>query len=262
MQKYWHIYTMTITKQLSYRINFILGRFSNLIILLLLYSVWVAVGKNGGFGGFTIDELISYVAFMHVLRGFVFGSFSTLPAEEINDGTFSIYLVKPLNHQIACYMRDLADRTILTINALTELWLVHKITGITFFKTIEPSFFVAGLALFFVAHLLYFAVSYCLNLLAFWSHEAVGPRFLFTWITQFTSGAYFPLFITPLLFLVLKFTPFPSFAYYPVLTLLGKISFAEIWQNLLVGAFWIVLGIFLSFTLWRRGLKRYSGQGI
>ncbi len=262
MQKYWHIFTMTITKQLSYRINFILGRFSNLIILLLLYSVWVAIGKTGSFGGMTTTELISYIAFMHIIRAFVFGSFSTLPAEEINEGTFSIYLVKPLNHVISCYIRDLADRTVLTTSALTELWLVHKITGISFFKTVSPSFFMSGLALLFAAHILYFVVSYSLNLLAFWSHEAVGPRFLFNWITQFTSGAYFPLFITPLLFLIIKFTPFPSFAYYPVLTFLGKIYSTEIWQHLFVGIFWILIGICLSFILWRRGLKRYSGQGI
>ena len=53
----------------TYRLNFVLGRFRNIIVLLLLFYVWRSLTlKTGTFAGYSDTELITYVFAVNILH--------------------------------------------------------------------------------------------------------------------------------------------------------------------------------------------------
>ncbi|HLD60950.1 MAG TPA: ABC-2 family transporter protein [Patescibacteria group bacterium] len=261
--KYWHIFKMSVTRILTYRIDFVMGRLQNIAILLLIYFIWSAASRDGGrFAWLTANELITYVFVIHLLRVAVIGQLSARIAEEINDGTFSMFLLKPIKHFLFCYIRELGERSILFVSAAVEITVVawlspHSIVFPTYSLTWIPIVF-----FLITAHILSFLMSYALNLLAFWSHEAIGPRFLFQWVMEFASGAYFPLFIAGgTIETILLFLPFAYLIYVPVMIFLEQADWSAP-LVLMIVSFWLSLVSVVTYLMWHRGLRRYSGQGI
>lgn len=255
---------MSVAKQLAYRLNLLLGRFQSLIILLLLYFLWTEVSRSTGqFAGLTSTELVSYILLVHLLRPVVFGSLSAGVADEINQGIFSTYLIKPMSHFWFCYWRELGERTVLFGAATIEVLIIAFLIKPTMPLTVAGW----GLVLFFIslliAHFLYVLLSYCIHLLAFWSREATGLRFLYYWLVEFSSGAYFPLHIVaPAALLLLKILPFNLMLYTPVMLFLGKVP-ADTLLSIILSQFgWLAVAVILTAVIWKRGLRRYSGEGI
>ncbi len=261
--KYFAIYRLSFATQLTYRLNFFLGRVRNIIILLVLYTLYTTLTKNTSFAGYSQEQFITYLFLLHVLRNFIFGSQSRLPASEINDGTFSTYLMKPLKHPFYTYMRELAERLTLVLTSLVELfvlWLIlqTKLLWQSDF-TLLFCFFISVI----LAHFLYVIFSYLVSMIAFWSREAMGPRFLFEWMLEMMSGAYFPLSILPIAVgTLLHFLPFMYMLYVPIQIYLGKIPAENIFSSLLIQCTWILLLGMITGVVWKKGLKKYSSEGI
>ena len=55
--------------------------------------------------------------------------------------------------------------------------------------------------------------------------------------------------------------PFKYFAYFPAAVFLGKIDGSEMYNGLAIEFGWVLFFIVLSWFLWWRGVKRYSGYG-
>ncbi|KKW42852.1 MAG: hypothetical protein UY92_C0003G0058 [Candidatus Magasanikbacteria bacterium GW2011_GWA2_56_11] len=233
------------------------------MVLLLLYYVWrTLTSGTGAFALYSDEQLMTYLFGGNILRAFVFGTQSRRVALEINDGAFSQYLVKPANHFWYCYARELAGRILATISAAVEAAGISLLLDINFFWQTDPvllSWFALAVLL---AHILYYFLSYGMSLIAFWSREAMGPRFLFEWLLEFASGAYFPLDILKAAFArIFIFLPFAYLIFSPLSLYLGGSGppgwIVAAWQLL-----WIAIAALSVFFLWRRGLRRYSGEGI
>ncbi len=264
MKKYLWAFKMSFAHMTTYRLNFFIGRLRNVIIFLLFYFVWLTLTRdNGRFAGFTTEELTTYVVLVTLMRPLIFGDQSRRIAMDINDGSFSQYLIKPVNHFVFFYFRELAERSLLFISALVEIVLLSILFKIHYIfpQNIEAfSLFLAGL---FFAHILYFVISYAVSLLAFWSHQAMGPRFLFEWFLEFASGAFFPIRILSAGWQsVLALLPFMYLIYAPVGLYLGWFSASEIQGIFTAQIFFIFLAAIIARVVFRRGLLRYSGEGI
>lgn len=260
--KYLHIYTMSMARQTAYRLNFVLGRAQSLALLLVLYYIWTGLSKvTNSFAGFTTSELVTYLLLIHVLRPVIFGSQSTLIAEEINYGDFSPYLLKPISHFWYCYCRELGERTVMFLTALIEVAVISIFIPVKFIWFNGP--ILPTVALLAVAHVFYWFMSYSISLIAFWTREAVGPRFLFNYIVEFTSGVYFPLRIVQGMFAtLLAILPFRFLMSVPVLEYLGKpsdhnplIVFGQEFG-------WLAAAAGLTYLLWYKGIRKYSAEGI
>lgn len=263
MKKYLTVLEVQWSRELAYRLDFFLGRIRHIVILLLLYYVWRALaGETGKFAGFTEAELMTYLIGTNLLRGFVFGTQSRKVAIEINDGTFSNYLTKPVNHFFYCYAREFAGRTLGTAAALIEVIIVVALLDIPLVAQTNFSLLALTACAVVLAHWLYFLVSYLVSLVAFWSREALGPRFLFEWFLEFSAGAYFPLTILRgVLVTVLTWLPFAYLVFAPLnLYLSGDTAYAS--RTLIAQSGWILVTSAGAYGLWQRGLKRYTGEGI
>ncbi len=259
--KYFTAFHLSLSEQLTYRFNFIVGRVRNIIILLLLYYVWIELTRHTGqFASFTREELITYVFLVNILRSFIFGSQSRRIASEINDGTFSSYLTKPVNHFLHFYARELAERLVLTFTAIIEVVILSLILDLNLLVPNSISIISLFLVSLFLAHVLYYILSYCISLLAFWSREAMGPRFLFEWLLEFASGAYFPLnIVSPFFFTILQMLPFMYLIFSPAMIYLDQYSALEI---IFTQILWIITSGLLAIYIWQKGLRRYTGEGI
>lgn len=262
MKKYLTVFTTSLSNQLTYRLDFFFGRIRNLIPLLLFYFVWIELTeKTGVFAIYTRNELITYVFVVHLLRAFIFGSQSRQIAEEINDGTFSLYLTRPINHCVFFYCRELAERCVLLLVATIEVIFLVKILHADFLISLRYPLFAICITIL-LAHFLYYSLSYLVNLFAFWSREAMGPRFLFEWLLEFASGAYFPLNILHSgIFVALGFLPFIHLIFTPMQIYL-EAKESNTLSILLTQLLWIGIVAVLTREVWRRGLHRYTGEGI
>ncbi len=264
MKKYFTVFKTSWENELEYRFAFVLSRFRNIVYLLLLYYVWMNLSQmTGRFAMYRAEELTTYVFLAHLLRSIIFGAQSRLAALEINDGTFSTYLVKPITHFWFIFWRELAQKMIYFISAVCELAIFIFFTKANFLWQNNIKF----LAFFAVAILgsifLYFLLTYLVSLLAFWSREAMGPRFLFEWFMEFASGAFFPLDILSKNFLlVFQFLPFAYIIYFPLKIYLGKWDSWQIVMGISMQLVFIVISSLLVMVAWKRGLKRYCGEGI
>src|SRR3990172_158315 len=138
MKKYLTIFRISWQRELEYRFNFALGRLRSIVVLLLLYSIWHTLASTTGtFAGYTQRELITYVLGANILRSIVFGAQARSVAAEINDGTFSTYLVKPVNHFLFVFFRELAQRSISTVSAVIEVALFSFLVDARIFLQVD-----------------------------------------------------------------------------------------------------------------------------
>lgn len=264
MKKYFAVFKTSWANELEYRLAFFLARARNIIYLLLLYYVWLSLSRmTGRFAMYSTEELTTYVFGAHLLRSIIFGAQSRLMAWEINDGTFSIFLVRPVSHFWFVFWRELAQRIIFFTSAVFELIVFVLITKANFIIQLDWQLLSFLLLAIFGALFLYFLLTYLVSLFAFWSREAMGPRFLFEWFLEFGSGSFFPLDILskPLL-VAFQFLPFAYLMYFPLKIYLGRWDFWQVITGISIQIVFILFTSVLVVIAWRRGLRRYSGEGI
>jgi len=265
MTKYWIVFKNRLSSIFAYRINFFIGRLQGLITIILLYFLWVTLARQTGrFAGFTPEEIANYVLLVNILRSFVFGNQTRQMAGDINKGTFSVNLIKPFSSVAYYYFHELAERTVATLTAiletliLTSLLQIHWVMPANYLTWIYFAFAVI------LAQLIYFFFSTLLNYLAFWSREAMGPRFLFEWILEFASGAYFPIsiLIGGIFFSILHQLPFIYMIYHPIMIFLEKGPQSSALDILYGGVIWLLILLILNRVMFNLGIKKYSSEGI
>lgn len=264
MKKYRIVFKNSWQKELEYRIDFFLGRLRSIVVLLLLYFVWTSLSGNSvRFAGYTGDELVTYVFLVNIIRQVVFGAQSRRTAQEINDGAFSAYLVKPINHFWYVFWSEAAQRSINFLAAVVEIAVFAFIFKASFIFQTDWQILISFATAVILALFLYFILSHLVSLIAFWSREAMGPRFLFEWFLEFASGAYFPLnILSSVFYFFLIFLPFAYLIYFPASLYLGKLNGWQILTGISIQFLFIVAIGFFTTLVWKNGLKRYSGEGI
>lgn len=264
MKKYLTIFKIGWQSEMEYRLNLLLGRLRVITTFLLLYYIWHSLASaSGRFAGYTWPELITYVFGVTILRSVLFGAQSRMVAQEISSGSFSVYLVRPVNHFLFTFWRELSQRSLYLLITIAEVSVFACILKVSFIWQSDWKLLFSFLISCTLAFVLYFLLSYAMSLIAFWSNESTGPRFLFDWFLEFASGAYFPLAILGAALLgVFKALPFMYLIFLPISIYLGKTSSHDIIVGLCVQLLWIGIMGLMVLLLWHRGMRRYSGEGM
>lgn len=263
MAKYFWAFKMSIARVTAYRLNLIMGRIRNIIVLLLLYYVWLTLSAgNGQFAGLSAQELTTYVFLASILRRLLFGGDSRQISQDINEGRFSIYLTKPLNHFVFNYFEESAERVIQVGMSIIEAIIIGFILHINFFTQTEIATLLLFVASAFLAHILFYIMTYAMSLISFWSRESAGPRYLFDWFVDFAAGSYFPLHIlTGIFWQITLFLPFMYLVYAPIMIYLGRLTPTQSLRVLFIQIMSIVIFGIVTNAVWKKGLQRYSGEG-
>ena len=264
MGKYLWAFKMSFARDTAYRLGFFMGILRNLFLLLILYYVWLALSlESGQFAGFTASELTTYVFLAVVIRKFLSAGNTRRVSFDINDGTFSLYLTRPVNHFLFEYAQGLAERIAQTVIMTLAVIQVGAVLDIDFIVQTDVTLLLIFTASLLLAHILMYVMDYGMALIAFWSREAMGPKFLFDWAGDFLAGTYFPLTILsgPLL-TIASALPFMYVLFAPLMIYLGKMTVDQSVSVLLIQIVFIILTGLATNLAWNRGLRRYSGEGM
>ncbi len=265
MKKYLTVFGLSFQNEFTYRLNFILWRFRNVLRVLMTFFLWNSIfSQNRIAFGYSREQMMAYVFLVLVITAFV----SSAPSNdniggEIANGDLSNYLTKPISYMKYWLTRDWSSKLLNLLFAFGEISLLYFWLRPQLIINSSPGSVVIGVLLCVSAALIYFLVTKLAVMVAFWIPENTwGLMFSFLVLFEVLSGAIFPLDVLPTLgSKLLQFTPFPYMIYYPIAVMVGKLSPAQGLRILLQSLVWLGVGIWLVNKMWKSGLKTYSATG-
>ncbi|EKD32163.1 MAG: hypothetical protein ACD_77C00163G0002 [uncultured bacterium] len=263
MKKYRQVFINSFAQYFAYRLNFILWRVRIVISIIMSYFLWTAVfTSERQVFGYSQNRIITYILLTIFVNGIVLSTQTAQVATEINFGTLSKFLIRPLNFFAFNMARDLSDKVINTFFSIPEFILLFILLKPPIIIQTEPLFLILFITALALATILYFEIGMILSFIGFWSNETWAPRFLFFILVAFLSGNYFPLDILPQnIYRILEYLPFTYLVFYPLKIYLGELSPIFIYRGFGIVAIWTVLFYFLMQFIWQKGLKIYTSEG-
>lgn len=261
VKKYFLFFQNALSQELSYRLNFFVGRLRSIMVFLAVVWLWLAVFEGQSGGGYDTASIFTYLVVANLLFNVVFQNQQERIADDIVDGRVNSYLTRPVTYFGGMASSSLAVRFFILCTMPLEFFLYRLL-----FSDISLALSVSAVPVFVLSVLLSICIAILCDFLsgciAFWLGRSYGPRWLFVIISLFGSGEHIPLTLLPgavqtLLFL----TPFPALIFLPASLLAGTSPFSAL-QTLGVQLFWIALLSCTALMVWRRGIKRYEAAGI
>jgi ABC-2 type transport system permease protein len=266
MFKFWCVFKLVWIERMAYRINFLMEVISAILSSLIMVFLWMAIYRSAGrevIGGYSVEQMVTYL-----LGGGLINSFILTTAENpetsqnIQDGTLSTLLVKPVTSYGIWFARDLGSKAFLFLLGLAGYFIVFffmKDYLLGFAGLIPLSFFLLSLIL---AALLQFFLFEALSLLSFWVENTYGMRFTMRVIMEVLGGAIIPISFFPhLLEKIFLSLPFQFLIYIPMKIYLGKIPMSQVPLEMVKEVGWIVGLAVINGVLWKRGVRQYVSMG-
>ncbi|WP_160672082.1 ABC-2 family transporter protein [Clostridium sp. C8-1-8] len=267
MKVYIPFFKCSLQRFIAYRVNVLMFILGNIIATFVIYYLWKAIFANSGqsvLNGFTATEMALYVFMSKITAGILDNNATYLVGGEVKDGSIAMTLIKPINFMGRVLFQSFGGTAAFIIFAALPLWIILLIVRFVTLGELPPD--IITLVLYLVscilAYFVLFFFNYCIGLLAFSFTNLWGISQIQAAVVEFCSGALIPLVFFPHWFQnVLKFVPFSSMNYTPIMIYLGKIRGHELINSLIVQLVWIVLLALLSNLMWNRSMKRLTILG-
>lgn len=253
----------TVAETVAYRVSFVLYRLRNIIQFLTAYYLWLAILPPGkSFAGYDMSTMLTYIFGAALVSSIVMSSRSQAIGEEINNGTLSAYLLRPMNYFSFWLARDVGDKVMNVVFGILEVTFLYLVFRPPLAIQTDPFYLLTFLLAVVIGMFNYFFISIALGLIGFWSNDIWAPRFIFYSLMIFFSGGIFPLDLLPEpIYLFFQALPFPYLLYFPVKVYLGQMSVQEVFIGLLIGIVWVGILYKLVNYVWSLGLKAYTAYG-
>lgn len=261
MKKYWTVFRVNWQNALQYRGPTFISILGNLLHISVLLYLWNAIYRGEqSLGNYSLSDLMTYYILQLMINSMVLSYISWDIGNEIREGNFSNYLVKPLNYFHYWFTINLSGKLfeglmILVVGAVLSFILISYITLPT--SVISLGYFILAMIL---GGILAFEFDFLIGILAFWVVQIASFKYMLQYSMFFMAGALLPLDLFPQLFQnVANALPFRFLVFFPIQIFLEKE--AEPLQGMLVAVLWIILLYFLLQFLLRRGIVRYEAVG-
>jgi ABC-2 type transport system permease protein len=263
MKKYLQVIKSTIDEVTTYRFNFTMWRFRNVLQLLTVYFLWFTVTpQQGQIFGYSQSAIITYVLGASILGSVVLSTRTHEIGENINNGDLSMFLAKPWSYFGYWFARDIGDKAFNIGFSIFELIILYLILKPTLVLSSDPGVILLTVAAVFLAVLINFLIGCLMGMVGFWSSDVWAPRFIFFILVGFLAGGAFPLDIFPgWIQNAFQYSPFTYLLYFPLKIYLESLTIQQVLNGFVAAASWVVLLYLATFIVWRRGLKMYSGHG-
>lgn len=247
----------------SYRLNFVMWRFRQVLQLLTVYFLWSAILPPGkSFVGYNQSLMLTYIFGTSLVNSIILSSRIWEVADEINTGMLSNLLLRPMNYFVYWFFKNLGDKGLNVVFSVIEITILYIILRPNIYIQTNGLVLVTFILSLAVAMSLQFCIDFLLSFVGFWSSETWAPRFIFYMLISFFSGGLFPLDILPKgVYLIFQSLPFAYLLYFPLKIYLGNLSLPEIVQGLLISVLWTIALVTLMRFVWRKGLLMYTAQG-
>lgn len=266
-RRYWPFAKVEVQSRMTYSTSFFLVLVSQTLQLLIMYYLWKAVFSNSfnkNLSGFNFHEMVIYIFISDITSRLTISNVDMKLGSEIMDGSIAMNLIKPSNYQCILFFSNLGKILYQLITASIPIWI-----GITFYRFIYFSDAAPNIRIFciyifsvFLSLIISFLFNICFGMLAFYTNFIWGGRLFKTALLRLLSGQLIPLVFFPFMFQnVLKFLPFQSMNYIPVMIYLGKFNNMQIINNLSVQIFWVIILFIVQRWMWSRAINRLTVLG-
>ena len=266
MRKYFSVFKVSFQEEFAYKVNFIMWRVRNILQIFLVFFLWDAVFANPNVSLFGYDraKILTYVFGILIVRAFVFSARAIDVASDVSSGDISNLLLKPVNYFWYWLTRDLSSKALNMGFAVVEFAALFVLLRPPFFLQTNPVTFLAFVLSLLLAMFIFFELVFVTSAVPFWFPEVTwaGQFLLIVIISEFLSGAVFPLDILPFVIQrILYVLPFPYLIFFPIEVYLGKITGEGLLGGLAVSLFWVIVLYLVMRWLWNKGLKAYEAYG-
>jgi ABC-2 type transport system permease protein len=239
-----------------YRLGFLFTILGNILYMIIAYFLWSSIYAGREIlNGLTFDQALLYIA----LGSTIFILLKTYTdwgmAQEIRDGTISVYLTKPIDYQLYNLFSTLgfASTSIITVTLPTVIMLLF-VFRIHFALGAGYLFFPVSLLLAFIIN---FNLDYAVGLSAFYTESIWGISTTKEIIVSVLSGALLPLqFFPAAIQQILMVLPFQAMFFTPLMMVTKPDQEAGVFVRMLaVQALWAAVTYAASRLLYNQALK-------
>jgi ABC-2 type transport system permease protein len=253
---------MAIQTQIQYRAAnyfYMLGMIAEPVIYLVVWTT-IAKQQGGSVQGLTVGYFAAYYIVWTLVRNMniVFGA--PYWEHRIREGELNRDLLRPvlpLHYDIAYF----AGWKIVVI----LFWIPLAVgLSLVFDPTLDPRAFeilVFAVAIW-GAYLLRTMLQESLGMLCFWTTRGAAIFDLYMTTELLLSGRLVPLPLMPdWVQDIARFLPFQYAFFFPIESLVGDLSNAELLRGLAAQLVWILIGLAIFRLAWKHAIKRYSAVG-
>lgn len=264
MRGFSSIVTMEIRKILAYRTDFwvtFLGQ--TLIQLLIARSLWQSIFETNNvtsMQGFSLEMMTLYYLLVPIGMRILAGQNIGFISQEIYDGTFTRYLIYPVNAFVFKSITYLTHSFFYCI----QFFIIYLIYHLFFTSmSMDPQGLFLGVVVFFIASIAYMGMSMIIELISLWADYIWALMVMLRFFVTFFGGGIIPMdFFPSWAQSILQYTPFPYLISLPVKTTMNLISISETLTGLAVLSLWSLVFFGIVSLMWKRGQKSYAGVGI
>ena len=250
---------------LAYRLRYYTGILTYFIFFSVHYFIWQAVfdGQEPGakINGFTLPEMVTYIAVGWVSRSMYFSDIDETIDEWVRSGQISMHLLRPVNFQLML-LSEAFGGSLFRASCFT---LPLSIVIFLCFPVAPPAGIAAGF-LFFAGTLLAFAVlaevNFLVGILSFYLKSIQGILRAKYYLLQLLSGLLLPLTFFPATVKeILEYLPFQAITFVPLQLYLGKVQGGAALLVLGQQLLWVVVLFFLGAFFWKRAVAKLTLHG-
>lgn len=251
-----------IKRQMAYKGAFYLFVFISTFGSFISYFLWMAIYKSSPqntLGGFTRNEMITYVFMVYVTSSMVTISIADWVSDDVVKGTVAMNLIKPIDYRLSLIARATGNMVYRFVAPGLFIWIgleIYRVRGLGMPVT-GISNMVCYLISCVMSFLIYVMFDFCFGMIAFFTTYIFGLLLVKGALLGFLMGQLIPISFFPVAVQrVFDFLPFSSMVYTPVMIYLGKYDSAQLMFVMLRQAAWIVILYALGSLIWRQVTKR------
>ncbi|GHV15107.1 ABC transporter permease [Spirochaetia bacterium] len=266
MKKYIEIAKIMFRVSMVYRFDVAMTALSTVVRILFAWILWGAVFSGRDYvGDFTFQAMLSY----YVVSSFLSTSMSECEwvsgevSRRIRNGTFSKYLVVPVNVQGYFMFETLGSVAYYTLFSFIAAVFCTLVFRVELMFSGEIAVILCAVAMIIIGFSFMVSYHYFIGLLTLQFQDVGFFLHVQGNIIAFVTGALVPLSLLPDGFIaVLRFVPFYYVTYMPAMLLTGQAGLAEGLPGLVILAGWAIASALTAELAYQKLRVKYDGVGI
>lgn len=251
-----------LKRQMAYKGAFYLFMFISTFGSFISYFLWMAIYNSSSqntLGGFTKNEMVTYVFMVYVTSSMVTISIADWVSDDVVKGTVAMNLIKPIDYRMSLIARAVGNMIYRFFAPGIFIWI-----GLEIYRVQVLGMPVTGIAQILcylvsclMSFLIYVLFDFCFGMIAFFTTYIFGMLLAKEALLGFLMGQLIPIsFFPSAVQRLFDFLPFSSMVYTPVMIYLGKYKGMELLFVMARQAVWIVLLYVLGSLIWKQVTKR------
>ncbi|MDR3711165.1 MAG: ABC-2 family transporter protein [Capsulimonadaceae bacterium] len=264
-RKWLRVYGVFFADALAYKANAFIWLMTDAVPAFIMPLIWLS-SYNGRthIHGYSPSQMVIYYIAVLFLSSVIDSHIMWDMANDVKQGKFNIYLVRPYSYMLFCGAANLSWRLVRNLLFIPLFFIIlAAFRPWVHFNAAEYDFGWHFWLAIVLGHLLSFSISYALGLVALWVIETQSLYHFYYLPLIILNGQIAPLSFFPKgLREVAIFLPFNYTLGFPAQIFVKSISEHGIYFGFAMQLAWTAIAFACAIGLWRGGLKRYTAYGI